>query len=59
MAQKLRDDGVGVRVKHAEVMIPNVEAHLWNAGVVGVDSPSALLNAAFFMNGFLKGWTGA
>ena len=56
MAQKLHDDGVGVHVKHAEVMIPNVEAHLWNAGVVGV--PSALLNAAFFMNGkkvFLRG----
>ena len=51
IARKLREDGVGVSVKHADVISRAEEARLWSAGVLGVDTPSSLLKAVFFMNG--------
>ena len=51
VARKLREDGVGASVKHAEITTEGEEMRLWNAGVIGTHSPSALLNAVFFMNG--------
>ena len=41
----------GFLVKHAELMAPEEEKTLWEAKVIGTESPSALLNAVFFMNG--------
>ena len=37
IARKLREDGVGVSVKHADVISRAEEARLWSAGVLGVD----------------------
>ena len=51
MARKLRKDGVGAVVKHAEIITVEDEVKLWEAGVMGVTSARALLNAVFFMNG--------
>ena len=51
IARKLRNDGIGVSVQHAEVISRDEEAHLWSEGVLGVGTPSSLLRAIFFMNG--------
>ena len=51
VARKLREDGVGASVKHAQVITHSEELQLWDAGVLGIHSPSTLLNTVFFMNG--------
>ena len=51
VSRRLREEGVGASVKHASVISHKEESALWDAGVIGVHSPKALLNAIFFMNG--------
>ena len=51
MARQLREEGVGASVKHTSVISYEEEAALWNAGVVGLHTPKALLNLVFFVNG--------
>ena len=48
---KLRSSGVGSDSKSAEAIMKEEEAQLWEQGVLGTDSPRALLRAAFFLNG--------
>ena len=59
--RKLREEGVGVVVKHAAVVTEDEEDTLWKSGVIGVDDPSALQRAVFFMLGksSVKRWAGA
>ena len=51
VSRKLRSEGVGSTVKHAAVISHEEESALWTAGVLGVHTPRALLNAVFYMNG--------
>ena len=51
VARQLREEGVGAAVKHTEVISSTEESLLWSQGSLGVTSPTALLNAVFFMNG--------
>ena len=51
VSRQLRQDGIGTAVKHADVLSYEEEALLWNKGLLGTDSPRALFNAVFFMNG--------
>ena len=51
VACQLREEGVGAAVKHTEVISSMEESLLWSQGSLGVTSPTALLNAVFFMNG--------
>ena len=48
--QRLYQNGVGVDVKHAEIITAEEEEMLWSTGVLGVSSPKALLRA-IFLNG--------
>ena len=49
--KKLRSDGVGAE-KHSAVPFSKMEENeLWEQGVIGKDSPTALLRAVFFYNG--------
>ena len=48
---KLHSDGVGVQVKHTEIITKADEEKLWTSGVIGVNSPSSLQNAAFYVVG--------
>ena len=48
---KLHADGVGRQVKHAEVLTKEDEDKLWEAGEMDIDTPTGLLNAAFFVVG--------
>ena len=45
----LRDIGIGVERKRAQVITPAIEEMLWEKGVIGVHSAQALLNAIFFI----------
>ena len=38
-------------MKHADIITNPEKMQLWKSGVIGTRSPSALLNAVFFMNG--------
>ena len=49
--RELRELGVGAGVKHSSVISKDEESKLWEGGVLGVDSPRALLNAVFYYNG--------
>ena len=51
IARQLREEGIGVTVKHTPTISIDEEEKLWTTGVLGVDNPQALLNAMFFMNG--------
>ena len=51
IARELREQGVGAQVKHAEVITPEEENALWDAGVMGIFSPRALVRAVFFYVG--------
>ena len=42
---------MGTKVKHAEIISKGEEGRLWDSGVMGATSPSALLNAVFLCNG--------
>ena len=48
---KLHSDGIGVQVKHTEIITKADEEKLWTSGVIGVNSPSSLQNAAFCVVG--------
>ena len=47
--QCLHQKGVGCDVKHAAVFTENEENALWEAGVLGEDSPKALLRSSFVL----------
>ena len=48
---KLHESAVGTKVKHIEIISKDEEGRLWDSGVMGVTSPSAMLNAVFFCYG--------
>lgn len=48
---KLHSEGVGVHVKHAEVITADEEMKLWESGIMGMDNPCSLQNAVFFTVG--------
>ena len=47
----LREKGVGVERKQAEFISPEDERVMWEKGVLGTDTPRALLQTVFFYNG--------
>ena len=47
----LRANGIGVQKKQAPVITRDTEQKLWDTGTLGLDSPTSLLNAIFFLNG--------
>ena len=49
--RQLRVMGIGANPKKAEIITPEEEDHLWNSGVLGIETPKALLNAVFYYNG--------
>ena len=49
--RKLHENGIGAKVKHAEVITKDEENQLWDSGVIGIDSPTSLQNAVFYYNG--------
>ena len=51
VARKLRVQGVGANVKHAQVVTPEEEDQLWNSGTIGIFNPKVLLRAVFFYVG--------
>ena len=48
---KLHPEGIGVQVKHAEVLTKDDKAKLWNSGVMSAMSPKSLQKAAFYVVG--------
>ena len=51
VARRLRRDGVGAEVRHAEVFSKEDEDKLWESGTIGVTNPLALVRAVFFYIG--------
>ena len=51
VARSLRDDGVGAVVKHTPIITIDEENLLWSQGVLGMMTPTSLLNTVFFLNG--------
>lgn len=51
MLRVLRENGIGIERKRAQVITQDIEAKLWESGVLGLHSPQSLLNAVFFYNG--------
>ena len=49
--QELHKKGVGAAVKHTPSISSEEEDRVWEAGIMGDKSPTALLNAVFFLNG--------
>ena len=49
--RNLRKVGIGAKPKQSETLGPEDEEMLWSSGVLGSESPQALLNAVFFYNG--------
>ena len=47
----LRCNGIGLQKKRTEVITPQIEQKLWDDGILGLHSPSSLLNAVFYLNG--------
>ena len=47
----LHADGIGIMVKHAEVITPDEEMKLWSSGVMGLHTPASLQNAVFYTVG--------
>ena len=48
---KLHSDGIGVQTKHTEILTKDDEEKLWTSGIMGMATPRALQNAAFFVAG--------
>ena len=48
---KLHSEGIGVQVKHAEVLTKDDEAKLWDSGVMSATLPKSLQNVAFYVVG--------
>ena len=49
--RELLADGVGAEVKHTSLILTEKEDELWDKGLVGIDTPQALLNTVFYLNG--------
>ena len=49
--QALHKKGVGSLKKHSSEISDEDEEKLWNAGILGDHSPTALVQAIFFLNG--------
>lgn len=47
----LRCKNIGTQAKHVEIFTKEEKALLWESGTLGLETPQALLNAAFFLNG--------
>ena len=47
----MRIKGIGVEKKRAQSLCEEDIERLWSSKVIGVDSPQALLNAVFLLNG--------
>ena len=58
LSRKLHKEGIGATKMQARVVTDAEEEQLWNSGVMGHDSPEALLNAVFLVWGVsvLKWW---
>ena len=50
-AKSIRENGIGIERKRAQVITQDIEAKLWESGILGLHSPQSLLNAVFFYNG--------
>ena len=50
---KLYSEGIGRKVKHAEVITANEEDQLWESGVLNATTPRGLQNAVFYITGKL------
>ena len=48
---KLHSEGIGIQVKHTEIITKEDETKLWTSGTMGVDTPKSLQNAAFYVVG--------
>jgi hypothetical protein len=48
---KLHSEGIGIQVKHTEIVTKEDETNLWTSGTVGVDTPKSLQNASFYVVG--------
>ena len=48
---KLHSDGIGVQVRHTEIITKADEEKLWTSGIMGLSNPRSLQNAAFFVVG--------
>ena len=53
VARELREAGVGTAVQHTPVFEMVEEERLWSLGVLGVDSPKALLKASLLERHFV------
>ena len=49
--RQLRSEGIGANPKSATIITDEDEDILWEKGVLGIDSPEALLYSVFFYNG--------
>ena len=49
--QELHSAGIGTSVRKTEVLDDEDEEKLWASGVLNPDTPQALLNGVFFLNG--------
>ena len=49
--RELCESGVGAEEKHTSVISKEEENHLWENGVLGVDTPEKLLRVVFYYNG--------
>lgn len=48
---QLHSEGLGTKIKSADVFTQEDEQKLWNSGVLSLDTPKSLQNAAFFTVG--------
>ena len=49
--KRLRAKGPGTSTRKADIIEPKEEETLWSKGILGDDSPTAILNTVFYMNG--------
>ena len=49
--KRLRAKGLGTSTRKADIIEPEKEEILWSKGILGDDSPTAILNTVFYMNG--------
>ena len=47
----LHTDGIGIKVKHTEIITSEEELKLWESGIMELDTPASLQNAAFYTVG--------
>ena len=51
ISRHLRSSGIGVQIKHTEIISVNEECSLWSQGVLGTSTPKSLLYAVLFCTG--------